>query len=71
MKKNVGGLDRGFRIVLGLVVVGLGIAYRSWWGALGLLPLLTGMFAWCPVYVPFNTTTCAQEARQGRLGVPR
>jgi hypothetical protein len=57
MKRNVGGLDRGLRIVLGVFVMGLGALYRSWWGALGVIPFLTGLFAWCPVYVPFHATT--------------
>jgi hypothetical protein len=59
MKRNVGGLDRAFRIALGLVILGLGVYARSWWGALGLLPLLTGVFAWCPVYLPFGMSSCA------------
>ncbi|HTK31270.1 MAG TPA: DUF2892 domain-containing protein [Candidatus Saccharimonadaceae bacterium] len=58
MKPNVGGLDRAFRIVLGLVVIGVGVYFKSWWGALGLMPLLTGLLRWCPVYLPFGTTTC-------------
>ena len=58
MIRNVGGMDRWFRIVFGLAVIGVGIAYRSWWGALGLVPLLTGLLAWCPVYLPFGTSTC-------------
>jgi hypothetical protein len=58
MTHNVGGLDRNFRIVLGLAVIGLGIYFNSWWGALGALPLLTGLLRWCPVYLPFGTSTC-------------
>ena len=63
MNRNVGGLDRGFRIVFGLLVIAVGIVYRSWWGALGAIPLLTGIFAWCPVYLPFGTSTCVPEKR--------
>ena len=57
MKRNVGGLDRAFRVVLGLIILALGVFYRSWWGALGLIPLLTGVLAFCPVYLPFGTST--------------
>lgn len=57
MTRNVGGGDRVFRIVLGVVVIGAGIYYRSWWGALGALPLLTGLFRFCPVYLPLGTST--------------
>jgi hypothetical protein len=63
MNRNVGGLDRGFRVVFGLFVIALGLTYRSWWGALGAVPLLTGIFAWCPVYLPFGTSTRVRENR--------
>jgi hypothetical protein len=48
---NVGNIDRLLRIVLGAILIGL--AVRGTWGPwayLGAVPLLTGMFAWCPVY---------------------
>jgi len=57
MKANVGGFDRGFRIVLGIAVIGLGVVLQSWWGALGAIPLLTGTFRWCPVYFPSGMST--------------
>jgi hypothetical protein len=58
MKANVGGMDRVFRIVVGVVVIALGVYFRSWWGALGAIPLLTGLVRWCPVYLPFRMSTC-------------
>lgn len=57
MQPNVGGWDRQFRIVLGMVVIGLGIYFKSWWGALGAIPLLTGLLRWCPVYSVLHTRT--------------
>lgn len=57
MKKNVGGYDKIFRISAGLIIIALGIIFQSWWGALGLLPLLTGLANWCPIYVPFDFNT--------------
>ena len=57
MKPNVGGWDRVFRVSLGVVIVIVGINVHSWWGALGLIPLLTGVLGWCPVYLPFGTST--------------
>ncbi|HGX93619.1 MAG TPA: DUF2892 domain-containing protein, partial [Candidatus Tenderia sp.] len=35
MKKNVGGVDRGLRIALGLAIIVAGVIAGSWWGALG------------------------------------
>lgn len=59
MTPNVGGFDRTFRIVVGLAVVVVGVYYQSWWALLGVIPLLTGVLRWCPVYLPFGTTTRA------------
>ncbi len=58
MTPNVGGFDRTFRIVVGLAVIGAGVYFKSWWGALGVIPLLTGTLRICPVYLPFGTSTC-------------
>jgi hypothetical protein len=66
MKPNVGGIDRGFRIAVGLVVIGIGVYFKSWWGALGVIPLLTGMLRWCPLYLPFGTTTHGDSKAQVR-----
>jgi hypothetical protein len=52
MTRNVGGFDRVFRAVFGLAVIGAGVYFGSWWGALGAIPLLTAILQWCPVYVP-------------------
>lgn len=65
MKRNVGGIDRAFRIALGLAVITIGLILRSWWGALGLIPLLTGALARCPVYLPFGTSTCREPGQAG------
>jgi hypothetical protein len=57
MRRNVGRLDQAFRIAFGLSVITIGLIYGSWWGALGLIPLFTGVVGWCPVYLPFGTST--------------
>jgi len=58
MNPNVGSLDRTIRIVVGIVILALGLIYKSWWGLLGLLPLLTGVLRCCPGYLPFHISTC-------------
>ncbi|MDB5823817.1 MAG: hypothetical protein JWR21_2521 [Herminiimonas sp.] len=61
MDKNVGGIDRALRVVAGLVIIGLffvvGDAYR-WWTLLGIVPLMTGLIGWCPIYMPFGASSC-------------
>ena len=59
MKKNVGSVDRGVRIVLGLGIIGAGFYFQSPLGAIGLIPLATGFMSWCPAYVPFKMSTCS------------
>lgn len=57
MNKNVGGIDRIVRILLGLALVAMGIYTQSWWGAIGLVPLITGLVGWCPMYLPLKVNT--------------
>ena len=61
MECNVGGVDRVIRIIVGLVIVGLGLMYQSWWGLAGLVPLLTAAAGWCPLYAPFRISSCGQK----------
>lgn len=58
MTKNVGGVDRLLRVVVGLGIVAAGLFFKSWWGAVGLVPLLTAALGWCPAYLPFGISTC-------------
>jgi len=57
MKKNVGSVDRLLRIIVGAVIVVWGVYAESWWGLVGVVPLMTGMLNWCPVYLPFSLST--------------
>lgn len=57
MKRNMGGVDRAVRIVFGLAIIGAGVAFRSWWGAVGAVPLLTGIVGFCPAYLPISFST--------------
>ena len=66
MNQNVGGMDRGLRVIAGLAILSLffllGDNYR-WWALVGLVPLLTGTIGWCPAYLPFGIRT---GKRQGK-----
>jgi hypothetical protein len=57
MTKNVGSVDRIFRIVLGLALIGWGLYAQNWWGAIGVIPLFTALAGWCPVYLPLRINT--------------
>jgi len=67
MKFNVGGVDRALRIVVGLVLVALAATnVVGWWGWLGVIPLLTGAFRFCPLYGLIGANTCAARSGGGR-----
>jgi len=61
MKCNIGPVDRLIRIIIGLVIAVLGVVFDSYWGLIGLIPLATGLFKWCPLYVPFKISTAKKE----------
>ena len=63
MKGNVGGADRMIRIIAGVVIILLGFYFQSWWGAVGVIPILTGTFRWCPAYIPFGFSTCEADKK--------
>lgn len=63
MIKNAGNVDRGLRIVLGLVLLSLVfIGPQTWWGLIGLVPLVTGLAGNCPVYSIFGINTCGMKS---------
>lgn len=67
MKTNVGGIDRVLRIVAGLVLLSLVFVLEGdarWLGLIGLLPLATGTFRFCPAYALFGLSTCPMEAKR-------
>lgn len=63
MKTNVGNADRIVRIVLGLIIIGAGVYFKSWWGAIGVVPLGTAAIGWCPAYLPFGLSTCKTKGQ--------
>lgn len=65
MKCNVGPADRLLRIVVGVVILGLGYYYKSYWGLIGIIPILVAIIRWCPLYVPFKISTCKDGNKTG------
>ncbi|WP_417780284.1 DUF2892 domain-containing protein [Stutzerimonas xanthomarina] len=59
MKSNLGTIDRTLRIIIGLMLIGLTLAgVIGVWGWIGLLPLATGLFRFCPAYGLLGIKTC-------------
>jgi hypothetical protein len=60
MSHNTNPLDRGIRIVLGLVLLSLyAFGPKTAWGLLGLVPLITGVIGFCPLYRVLGLSTCS------------
>lgn len=65
MKANVGSLDRGLRVVGGAILILLALAQVIGpWGWIGIVPLLTGVFRFCPAYSLLGVRTCKVETTQ-------
>jgi len=61
---NVGTIDRGLRIVVGLVLLSLVfIGPQTLWGLIGIVPLATGLFRWCPAYGLLGMNTCGSAPK--------
>ncbi len=59
MNANVGSIDRILRIVVGLALIGATLAGMiGMWGWIGVVPLATGIFRFCPVYKLIGMKTC-------------
>ena len=57
MKRNVGKIDQIVRIVIGAGIIACGLFFKSWWGAIGIVPIITAAIGWCPAYLPFGIST--------------
>lgn len=57
MKTNIGSYDEGVRFVGGCLIGLWGVHVESWWGLLGLIPVLTAAVGFCPLYALFHIDT--------------
>ncbi len=59
MKTNEGAIDRVLRVLVGAGVLSLAfVGPQTPWGYLGLVPLITGLVGYCPVYAMLGFNTC-------------
>ena len=62
MKKNVGGIDRMIRIVVGLVLMALAAPGQIGTGGwLGAVVVATGVFSFCGAYTLLGFNTCPMK----------
>lgn len=58
MKANVGGVDKVLRMVLGVALIAWAAMGGPAWAWIGVVPLLTGLFNFCPLYALLGMNTC-------------
>ena len=59
MQQNIHNIERIIRVLLGIIILSLVfIGPKSWWGLIGILPILTGLSGWCPPYQLLGISTC-------------
>ena len=57
--KNVGGIDRPLRIIVGLILISLVfVGPQTPWGWIGLVPLITGALGFCPLFKILGLNSC-------------
>ncbi len=62
MTVNIGPIDRILRIVIGLGLLSLVfLGPKTYWGLVGLIPLLTAFAGFCPAYRLLGFSTCARR----------
>ena len=66
MKCNVGNVDRMLRMVVGLILIGLAVTGTvGAWGWIGVVPLATGLFRFCPAYPLLGINTAGGDSCGG------
>jgi hypothetical protein len=59
MTRNEATWDRVLRVVLGLALLSLVVVGpQTLWGLIGLVPLVTGLAGYCPLYQVIGLSTC-------------
>jgi hypothetical protein len=64
MKTNIGPIDRTLRIVIGVAILATGFFLNTWWGLIGIVPILTAIVRFCPAYLPLGINTCGTKPEQ-------
>lgn len=59
MKKNIHPIERGLRFAIGVFLISLAFwGPRNPWYFLGIIPVLTSLSGWCPMYTMLGISTC-------------
>lgn len=57
--RNEGAIDRSLRVIAGLAILSLAfVGPKTALGYIGIVPLLTGLVGYCPLYQLIGINTC-------------
>ena len=62
MKHNLGSTDRAIRFFLGVAIAAVGLYFQSWWGLVAILPIMTALFSFCPLYSALGINSCKEHS---------
>ena len=67
LRRNEGTIDRALRVLLGLGLLSLVfVGPHTFWGLVGIVPLLTGLVGSCPLYSLLGLSTCPMKRLAAR-----
>lgn len=70
MKYNIGYVDRAFRFVAGIGLIGATLAgWIGAWGWIGVIPLITSLIRFCPLYAILGINTCPRQNKQSNQDI--
>ena len=63
MSRNEGNIDPALRIIAGLALLALVfVGPQTPWGWIGIVPLVTGLVGFCPLYRLLGINTCSLKS---------
>lgn len=63
MEKNVGTIDRTFRVIVGAGIMSMAfVGPKTLWGLIGVIPLASGLMGFCFAYKMFCPSTRSKNA---------
>lgn len=69
MKKNIGKMDRFFRVVVSIPFIVYGIMNSSLIGLIGVVLLATAAIGWCGLYTLLGFNTCKCKDADGNCKI--
>ncbi|HID48944.1 MAG TPA: DUF2892 domain-containing protein [Chromatiales bacterium] len=64
MKCNQHNIERVLRVIIGIALIAIVfVGPQTPWGWIGLVPLVTGLIGFCPLYAILGINTCPARNR--------